>query len=230
MKKYLLVSLAVIAVLLLYLKTQGRENRRSDNYEDPETTADISNEEISGENSRAAQNRNMTKHAGSDIYSGTETGDILKNISESYEYLDSPSTDKGRELFRQIRQLKSEPEQTFREISATIDKIPAGQENLRQFFIQLTSGLDVEKREKLSFLENQLLRSLQNVNTENEQTYFTPSIIMDTYTRTSSNQDQAEKVILKAIPLAPSIIQKRLINSFTQSFPDRAKELFGNNQ
>jgi len=171
----------------------------------------------------AAQNKNKKPN---EIFASNRTGRGIAKIVDLYDYMDNPTSDKGKEVLDEIQKLRETPKETFEEIRKGIFLLPDSYEIKRQFLLQYAVTLDVDKEEKMAFLKEGMEKSLQNIQeSANVQSTYTPSIIFDTFISVSEDASEIEKFISEAMPKSTTEVQKVIIASYNRVNSDKAMEL-----
>jgi len=160
------------------------------------------------------------------LFSDTPSGKSLSKIMELYSDLDAPDSENGKIAHAEIQKLYDAPNQAFEEIKKSVPSLPKEKEMPKQFFLQLSALLNVEKPEKLNFLDKTFKETLSTgSNSTNYQTRRTPVIVFETYCRVAEDKDLCGKLLNESINSAPKDIQIPLINVYKTLNPDGAKEL-----
>ncbi|HOW17339.1 MAG TPA: hypothetical protein PK443_06450, partial [bacterium] len=130
----------------------------------------------------------------------------------------------------EIKKLYETPNQSFEEIKKGCLSLPHEMELQKQFLLQFSSMLNVDRTEKLSFLDKAFKDTMYKAsNSVNYQTRKTPIIVFDTYCRTANDKELCFDLINSQIKTAPKDVQISLLNSYKSIDVEKAKELANQN-
>lgn len=161
-----------------------------------------------------------------EIFSDTASGKSIKKIIELYSDLDAPDSANGKIAHAEIQKLYDTPNQAFEEIKSGALSIPQEQEMQKQFLLQFSSLLGVDKNDKLLFLDKAFKETVNTAtNSVNFQTRRTPVIVFETYCRTAEDKELCGKLINESIASAPKDVQIPLLNAYNNFDPEASKEL-----
>ena len=161
-----------------------------------------------------------------EAFSDSKTGQRIVKLLEIMKYLDNPTSEKGKKGWDYIQKLRETPTETFNEIRQGTDLLSPENETKRQYLIQFANTLDVPKEDKLDFLGKELNSSaIYAKGKDNVQALLTPSIVFETYLKTSGNDESAEKFLTDVLPNTSVEVQKTLLSAYNKVNPKRADEL-----
>ena len=217
MKRYLYILLALATLIAIYYKSSSSVKDK-----EQEKTQSITNTPEELNNSQSIQAETEQKK----LFSDTPSGKSLSKILELYSDLDAPDSENGKIAHAEIQKLYDTPNQAFEEIKKSVSSLPKEKEMPKQFLLQLSALLNVEKNEKLTFLDKAFKETLNIGSTStNYQARRTPVIVFETYCRVSEDKDLCGKLLSESIDSAPKDIQIPLLNVYKILNPDGAKEL-----
>ncbi|MEI6080453.1 MAG: hypothetical protein WCQ53_07455 [bacterium] len=234
--KKLIPILVIVAVLLsaYFIIKQGRRpvrNPRTFGMMEQQDATGTSQENQSANSAAAnAQSANPSKDERNkkpeEAFSDSKTGQRIVKLLELMKYLDNPTSEKGKKGWDYIQKLRETPTETFNEIKQGTDLLSPENETKRQYLIQFANTLDVPKEDKLDFLGKELSSSaIYAKGKDNVQVLLTPSIVFETYLKTSGNDESAEKFLTDVLPNTSVEVQKTLLSAYNKVNPKKADEL-----
>lgn len=239
MKKLIIVLLSILVLLSVYTIFRNPKNefvsKNAKDLDIKESRPAIDNTKIqqpSEQHSNTEEDQkleNLKKERRKNIqesFSDNKTGQRIVRVLELIRYLDSPTTEKGKDAWDNMQKLKEEPIEAFNEIKQGIQNLSVDNETRRQFLLQFASNLDVPKDDKLTFLDREFKNSIiYSTESDNIQANLTPSIILETYIRISGNNELAEKLLAETLPDAPLHVQRTLLSAYNKINPKKTDEL-----
>ncbi len=226
---YIIIGLAILfSIYLIYKSPNTQETTIAENKSN-ESTEEL-DESIKDVQTQNEEEQNTEQVQPEELFSDSNAGKSIKKILELYTELDNPDSDRGKEAHLEIKKLYETPNQSFEEIKKGCLSLPHEMELQKQFLLQFSSMLNVDRAEKLGFLDKAFKDTMYKAgNSVNYQTRKTPIIVFDTYCRTANDKELCFNLINSQIKTAPKDVQISLLNSYKSIDVEKAKELANQN-
>lgn len=230
MKRYLYIAFGLAALFGIYYAYNSnkieQQNTDTDTVTAEQNTSTKVEEVTATDTSDKKDAAPTNELAKKELFSDTPSGRSMNKIMTLYTDLDAPDSPKGKEAHAELQKLFDAPNQAFEEIKKSVLALPHDKEMPKQFFLQFSSLLNVDRTEKLGFLDKAFKDTLSDAsNSVNFQTRRTPVIVYDTYCRVSEDKGLCGKLLSESMDSAPKDVLIPLLNTYKRMDPDGAKEM-----
>ncbi len=227
MKRYIYILIGLAAAFTIYYLYQR-------NTVDPVTDEPVK-EAVEGqtepqapaeETTTADTEAGKTELKPSDVFSDSPSGKSISKVIELYGELDAPESANGKEAHAELQKLFDTPNQAFEEIKRGALILPTSMEIQKQFLLQFSSLLKVDKTEKMNFLDRAFKNTIsKSVNSTDFQVRKTPVIVFETYCKVAEDKKVCTELLNGSIGSAPKDVQISLLNAYKRVDMDGAREL-----
>lgn len=228
MKRYIYIFIGLAVFFTIYYLLQKTPDKTvKDEAPAPEAVSSTDENGIPSEDIKeAGPEETKIELRPSEIFSDSASGRSISKVVDLYGDLDAPDTPSGKEAHAELQKLYDTPNQAFEEIKRSVLMLPSSMELQKQFFLQFSSLLKVEKNDKLNFLDKAFKSTISKSSSSVDlQVRKTPVIVFETYCNTAENKELCLSLLNGSIGSAPKDVQIPLLNVYKKVDAEGAKEL-----
>ncbi len=159
------------------------------------------------------------------VFASSPAGASIAKIAVLLDFLPQIQTPAGALISRELEILRNQSRETLDELQQDLPKLSLKYSHERQFLVQYVLQLNVDTNSKIDFFGDDLQRSLNPYEPQNQASY-NGVIALSALMKVTEDPNIIEPRLRQTLSHQPdSMARSLLISTFASKYPDRAKTL-----